>query len=564
MHRKICIVFAAIILLWVGCSDNNYVSTILSHAESVLQESPDSAYTMLKGIDPEMFSSDGQRARFALLLTKAQYKNYKTADNDSLIQTAILYYEKHNMKKELAESYMLRGNIENEKKQNHKAMQTLQIAAEIGEDVGDEHLLGQIYSNLYDLCKTEYNADQISFAEKALEHYKNAGDELYIIDAMNNLGQAYFRVGLYDKSEPLLEEVYSKAEEIADSFSMKRALPTLARMKIRVKDFTASDSILNLLQRDFGYKLKPKDMWALAESKLNDGKKTEAIAIMDSASSKKKTTTETIQFNLSASNFYERVGDYKRAWDLLWEYNHLDDSISNERFKETVMSAQRDFLVHKLEVQQIKEERNRIIWIGTIILILLILAFIIYYYKRQNVVHSLEMEKLMLQITDMEQEVNGKESAIDELCLQVQSAMTSSEKMKAMVNGLYTQKYQQLNNLCLSYFSGQNTIFTKNTIYKEVQNIIESFGKKHEDIKELEYIVNSSKENILIKLKEELPTLKDSEYLFFCYTFAGFSARAICLLLHENIDTIYQHRSRWKKRFEAQNLQYKELYLRNL
>lgn len=307
-----------------------------------------------------------------------------------------------------------------------------------------------------------------------------------------------------------------------------------------------------------------KDMWALAESKLNDGKKAEAVEIMDSASKKKKTIAESINFNLSASDFYKRVGDYKSALDFLWEYEHLNDSISNERFKETVMSAQRDFLVQKLEIQKIEEDRNRITWTGCVILILLIMAFVIYYYRRQSEVHSLEMEKLMLQITDMEQSVSGKESVIDELKRQVQSVMSDSEKMRTLVNEVYAQKYQQLNNLCVSYFSGQSSIFTRNAIYKEVQSIIESFGKDHEDLKELEYIVNSTKEDILVKLREELPALKESEYFFFCYTFAGFSSRAISLLLHENIDTIYQHRSRWKKKIELQNPLHKDLFLKNL
>lgn len=564
MKLKTLLFSVLLAIICYSCTESKYGNQILDKAEVLIAESPDSAYAFLNVINQDVFTSNGQRARFARLLTKAQYRNYKTAKNDSLIQIAISYYEKNNMKKELAESYLLRGNIEIENKQTHKAMQTLQTASELGEDVGEDFLLGQIYSNLYDLCKSEYNADQIPFAEKALEHYKNVGDDLYILDAMNNLGIAYLRVKEFEKSESLLEEVYLKAKDLHDSFSIRKALPTLARLKIRKKDFVCSDSILNLLQKDYSYKLRPIDIWALAESQLRNGNKSKAIAMMDSVSFEEKKYNETIEFNFSASDFYRRVGDYKRAWEILWEYEVLDDSIDNERFKETIMSAQRDFLVQKLEVQQMKEERNRITWIGTIILILLILAFVIYYYRRQNMVHSLEMEKLMLQITDMEQYASGKEYAINELSRQIQTAMSNSEKMEMMVNNLYTQKYQQLNSLCVSYFSGQNSIFTKNTIYKEVKNIIESFGKDHDDLMELEYIVNSLKEDILVKLKEELPNLKESEYLFFCYTFAGFSARAISLLLHENIDTIYQHRSRWKKKIETLNLLHKDLFLQNL
>lgn len=152
------------------------------------------------------------------------------------------------------------------------------------------------------------------------------------------------------------------------------------------------------------------------------------------------------------------MGDYKSALDFLWEYEHLNDSISNERFKETVMSAQRDFLVQKLEIQKIEEDRNRITWTGCVILILLIMAFVIYYYRRQSEVHSLEMEKLMLQITDMEQSVSGKESAIDELKRQVQSVMSDSEKMKTQVSELYAQNISN-STICVYLISVVKALF---------------------------------------------------------------------------------------------------------
>lgn len=112
MRNRAIIITLLFVQLIVGCTGSSYVSEILSRAEGLMSEHPDSAYILLNEIDQNMFDSSAQRARFARLMTKAQYKNYKTAESDSLIQSAISYYKKHNMKRELAESYMLRGNIE--------------------------------------------------------------------------------------------------------------------------------------------------------------------------------------------------------------------------------------------------------------------------------------------------------------------------------------------------------------------------------------------------------------------------------------------------------------------
>lgn len=564
MHRKICKVFAAIILLWVGCSDNNYVSTILSQAESVLQESPDSALHIMDGINPAVIPSDKQMADYAYLYTKAQYKAYKDAKNDSLIQLAVDYYKAHNENAKLAESLMLRGSIETANKQYSDAMITLQQAAEVGEGIADNFLLGQIYSNLYDVCQYGYNADQVQFAEKALEYYHKTKDEYYIIDAKSNLARAYLRIKEFDKCNTLLDEVIKQAESTADTFSLLKAIPDLALIKAENKDFKAADSLLNILRSGYNYKFTSVDNWAIAENMLSNGDRDSAIELMDSASKIRMSLSTELQFNAVAGHFYSQIGDYKRAYQIINRFDILKDSVSNERYKGTVMSAQRDYVVEKLVLQEIKESRNLYLSITSIVSILAVLAFVVFYYNRRLKIRSMEMENLMLQISDMEQIVTTKDTTISGLNDQIQTVKDETILTKDKVKQLYDQKYQQLNSLCISYFNGQNSLFAKNAIYREVQKIIEGFVSDDKAFRELEAMTNSVNDGILNKLKKELPQIKESDYRFFCYIFAGFSSRSISLLMQENIDTVYQHRSRWKKRIESMDIPSKALFLKFL
>lgn len=71
-------------------------------------------------------------------------------------------------------------------------------------------------------------------------------------------------------------------------------------------------------------------------------------------------------FCFSAGDFFSRVGDYALAWKFMKDYAIINDSIGTERYKETVMAAQRDFVSQKLEIQEIKESRNILIWLGSL------------------------------------------------------------------------------------------------------------------------------------------------------------------------------------------------------
>lgn len=156
----------------------------------------------------------------------------------------------------------------------------------------------------------------------------------------------------------------------------------------------------------------------------------------------------------------------------------------------------------------------------------------------------------MMQIAEIRTGTVNQEAAIEGLNRQIQSSQEESGKLQGHVYDLINQKYQQLDDLCVSYFNGQNSMFTKNAIYRKVQSIVESFRSDKDAFTELETMINTTQQNVLDLLKSELPSLKEKDYQFFCYVFAGFSSRSISLLMKENIDTVYQHRSRWKKRLE--------------
>lgn len=76
----------------VSCSGNPVVDRQLTVAENIMEERPDSALSVLKGIDTELVTSEAEKARYALLMSQALDKNYIDTTTFDVLQPAIDYY----------------------------------------------------------------------------------------------------------------------------------------------------------------------------------------------------------------------------------------------------------------------------------------------------------------------------------------------------------------------------------------------------------------------------------------------------------------------------------------
>ena len=91
-HIQSHILYIGIILLLLGitgCRKHYPVAEKLLQAEAVMNEHPDSALNLLKGIEQPELQTREHHARYALLYSQALDKNYIDLTNDSLINIAV-------------------------------------------------------------------------------------------------------------------------------------------------------------------------------------------------------------------------------------------------------------------------------------------------------------------------------------------------------------------------------------------------------------------------------------------------------------------------------------------
>lgn len=143
-----------------------------------------------------------------------------------------------------------------------------------------------------------------------------------------------------------------------------------------------------------------------------------------------------------------------------------------------------------------------------------------------------------------------KRQEIEELSMLITERTERNKELEAKVDALYGSRLDTLNMLCNEYFEKNESEKVRLTLYNEVEKHILAL-RDSKSIEELEKIVNSYLDNILSRVKEQLPELNRKDLIFLTYLYAGFSPRAICIFTDMKIKNFYNRRSRLKDRILA-------------
>lgn len=140
-----------------------------------------------------------------------------------------------------------------------------------------------------------------------------------------------------------------------------------------------------------------------------------------------------------------------------------------------------------------------------------------------------------------------KKEETEHLMMLISEGNVRNKELEEKVDQLYGNRLNTLNMLCNEYFEKNDSEKVKLSLYNEVEKHILSL-RDRESISSLEEIVNRYLDNILTRVKEQLPELGSNDILFLTYLYAGFSPRAVCIFTDIKIKNFYNRRSRLKER----------------
>ncbi len=140
---------------------------------------------------------------------------------------------------------------------------------------------------------------------------------------------------------------------------------------------------------------------------------------------------------------------------------------------------------------------------------------------------------------------------------------TKDEHRNIIIESLFRNKWSTLNSLCEEYFEKGALPKFQQLLMRNIETEVKNIGSK-EGLLQIEEEINKYMGDILNKLRNECPQLKENDIHLCCLIFAGFSVKAICFLMEITSNNLYTRKRRLKQRIIDSNMPHKDLILKRL
>lgn len=225
---------------------------------------------------------------------------------------------------------------------------------------------------------------------------------------------------------------------------------------------------------------------------------------------------------------------YKRhdSADELKKASHLKALLHSSDKTDPLATAL--YLQKEKEFLLYKERAQRELYTLVALLALLIAVGIIVWMCQRMKIQSLRNETLMA-------EASGFRN-------QMEASRIDVSRLEMKLHEVLEKRFSLIDSLCQTYYESQGTKTERKAIIDKVKSEIESV--RTDSFSEMEKAVNDCRGNILVKVKNNYPEIKNEDYMLLVFLASRLSTRTISLLLGESVDVVYKRKSRLKSRLK--------------
>lgn len=145
------------------------------------------------------------------------------------------------------------------------------------------------------------------------------------------------------------------------------------------------------------------------------------------------------------------------------------------------------------------------------------------------------------------------------------TVMEHNDELNEKIESLFGERLDALNHICNEYFEKKDAEMesVKMSVYSEVEKLILSF-RSREAVGSIENTVNTYRNDILKRLRNQVPSLSDADMLTVTYLYAGFSPKAVCVFTGSKIKNFYNRRLRILDKISASDAPDKDEFMSRL
>lgn len=513
MMRIGTIVKQIVIILpaFLTCCESHTEPEQLMQAESLLEQNPDSALSLLQQVKVDCLRDEGSRAKYTLLLARARDEKGMELHIDTLIAPVADYFELEGDKRDkmLSQYYLGRSLFSADDLSG--SIVAMHRALELATDLKDNFWMGKASKGISEVYNKSFNAkESLKYAEDAVAYYGQTGSKRHINKAKLELAVEYSNNMMNPKAIRLTQEMALTALAEKDTMLYARTQSLLGNLYICNSEYGKAAEVLRTLVNEGGAESHDSLSLALALIDMDDAEG--ASRILSGMPESNGAVRDMALYKL-----YKKIGRTEDALRIHEAIYNATDSLFQKRIEQSLISSTLDY--YDLNRKQMERERDSyrlVMWLvlTTLLLgvIIVVILFIMYRNRQQA-----RIEQNIIIAQQLQESLYSKENEYS--------------NARASIKALLTSKYKMFDDLCKLVYESTNTTVARRRISDSVTALIKECQSDSSIINELEDMVNEHYSNLLVNLKNDMPSLSTLYYRLYLFSVLGFSDSAISIFL---------------------------------
>ena len=421
MKRTFFVLFVPLLLLSAcgGGKGNEQLDKVDS---LVVAEAFDSAYQTLMAIDKRDITTDADQAHYNLLKVRTSILIGKPLPTDSLIDSAIAYYEEHIDHEKLADAYYYKAIREYKKKGPQQSIVFYKKAeqqAKISGDLGQQYKVAEGISFVNSRC-AKFDL-QLEYTKEALRIAKAMNKKNWIAYSLYRMDLAYFKLNMIDSAMYYLSQIPDYIQYVNKQerhillcnvgIVLKDKSPEIAKKylleSLSIKELSAAYAHLGEIAYDEGHPDEAYQYWKKALTVQDATRKDEILHYI-------------IDYDIKRGkmdSICERVNEIIAIRDS------IDDKLKNDTIKDLQTRFDYEVAMHEKDQTVIRWQ-----WalIGLFVVVVgLALYIIIKRYKEKLLLknHQMQIQEYTNQISLLKESGEGASQQIEMLSDEIKKIM---------------------------------------------------------------------------------------------------------------------------------------------
>lgn len=535
---------------------------IILRAETLMEDSLDidSASALIASLDRESLDND-DRPLFDLISAELRYKSFIDDTDDSLMTVASLFFEDKGDRQRQMRSKLMVGRIQYHANDLQKSIVSALEGLDIAESLRDTLYMARLNDLIADIYDASCNNQAaINWKQKAAALYKTTDRTDTYLYTLIELSNQYYNDRQHQRSIELIDSVLQIIEPYDSSIFISLKRSSLFPMVMLQRYDEAKEIIDTLMSFKSIFKLNSYDYSFLVLLNVHDGDFVSASRNLELA--KRTVTSDGEKFGFyDAQKVYYEATENKDSLLAIYKRLCKDHNITIQKImNQNTFRTERDFYSAKAreESENVKRYRTRLIYLSVIAIIIISFLLILHRLKinRKN-------RKLIQSMSDF---INFSDNArknnlvVSEIRNELGSSKEEIKELTDLTDGLFHDSFNLINKLSNEYFFIKTDAKSRENILKEVSETIKKMSSPEQLVK-IEAGLNKISDNIISKLRTQVPTLTETDISFLTYFYAGFDYRSICLFMNITAGNFYNRRTRTKAKIENSDATDKETFL---